>query len=357
MRIILPYNEILPTRKAHDHFLFREATELALQGHEVDLVIGKGSLADTELFAHYGVQGPCKIHRLSILRKNTWLPVSWNAVFLRALRHWMQDHTVDVALVSVRKVARAMLKERLSSVRYLYEAHELAWYPGMDRTQEWVLEKALFESLDGLTVTTEAMRHILLEPPYSLSIPIAVIPLAVDGAPLPPPPEDSPLSLLYVGQLYPEQGICDLIPIMKEFPNLHLHILGGSTQEIQQLNPHTHNVHFHGWKPPGELRSLAYQCHACIAPFRLVGRMPYVAHTKLYLYRAWGRPILAPFHPIVQEHTPEAHLYHHQDELRSLLQQVGSLPQPTPCPSSWEQRIYQLSSTILATERPPSLPS
>lgn len=230
----------------------------------------------------------------------------------------------------------------------MYEAHELAWYPGHAITPFVHMEKELFERLDQLIVTTEAMQDILMHPPYSLSIPIHVLPLAVDGKPLPTPPIEGPISLLYVGQLYPEQGVGDVISLMAEFPALHLHILGGSTKEIEDLNPHAKNVHFHGWVSPAQLHEVAQRCHACIAPFHLTGRMPYVAHTKLYLYRSWGRPILAPFHPIVQEHMPSIHSYQTQDELRVLLAQVGTLPQPTPIPSSWVERVEKLSSFIQA---------
>src|SRR5262249_12728130 len=62
------------------------------------------------------------------------------------------------------------------------------------------------------------------------------------------------------------------------------------------------SVEFLGYVPPSQIPTIVKGAHAFVAPFENGGRMPYVAHTKLLEYTEWGRPIIAPLLPIVQEH-------------------------------------------------------
>ena len=166
----------------------------------------------------------------------------------------------------------------------------------------------MLEKADLVTVTTGALKEILLRPPYSLKNPIEVIPLAVHTETLPPPPQGGPLQLMYVGQLYQGQGLPCLLAAMARVSHVHLKILGGTPSEILSLSQlaqelgMSHCVEFLGFVPPHKLPSIVKEAQAFVAPFENSGRMPYVAHTKLFEYAAWGRPIIAPNLPIVQEH-------------------------------------------------------
>src|SRR5262249_55901950 len=64
-------------------------------------------------------------------------------------------------------------------------------------------------------------------------------------------------------------------------------------------------VDFLGFIAPCQLPSFVKEAHAFVAPFEKTGRMPFVAHTKLFEYAAWGRPFIAPRLPIVEEHFPD----------------------------------------------------
>ncbi len=342
MRIVVPYNEILPHKRAHDLFLFQECVELAKAGCDVHLLCGKGSLPDAALFQHYATKAPITIHRLPILRKNNSLNLSWNLPFFYAAQRKIEALCPDIVLLSVLKQAHYHLMHRLPGIQYIYEAHEVAAYPNTIRSERYETEKEMLQLADLIIVTTNQLAEILQAPPYSLLGNIEVIPLAVSHKPLPSLDKKIPSTVTYVGQLYPEQGVAQLLEAMDGLDDVWLKIIGGLPEEIAALNRHQRNVKFMGFVPPSQLRQVVAQTHAFVAPFQLVGRMPYVAHTKLYEYAAWGRPIIAPNSPIVREHLSSEKgvlLYDSKQELKSCLQQIRQLcDSPTP-PLSWAQRI------------------
>ncbi len=306
MKLVYPYNEILPKKAAHDVYIFSQCAALAKAGFDVTLLCGKWGLDDAELFKHYQVKNNAfRIKKLPILRKN---PLNWNAPFFFFSERAIRDIKPDWVFLSVLKQALYHLRNKIPGVRYVYEAHELAFYPNMEKIP--CLEREILAKADLITVTTNALKRILLDPPYSLTTPIEVIPLAVQAKTLPPPPENvNPLTLMYVGQLYTGQGVDRLIAALALVEGVHLKIVGGKPKEIallKELDP-AGRVEFYGFVPPSELSEIAKQAHAFVAPFDSSERMPYVAHTKLFEYARWGRPIIAPDLPCVREHFSENH--------------------------------------------------
>lgn len=337
MRFVIPYNEILPRKKAHDLFLFREAVELALAGHDVHLLIGKGSLSDVQLFEHYGKRAPITIHRLPIVRKNNSLNLSWNLPFFMASQRLIKKIKPDCVLLSVLKQAIFHLNRRIANTTYLYEAHELASYPNLPRSKSFDKEKMMLMQADTILVTTQTLKHILQTSPYKLKTPIKVVPLAVDHQEL--PTYDGPPILTYVGQLYKEQGVEDLIEAVRN-EDVHLRIVGGTAEEIARLDPKLPNVTFTGFVKPKDLSEVIQSTTAFVAPFHLTGRMPYVAHTKLYEYAAWGRPIIAPDCAIVRDHIPSGiHLYTSKAELKTCIRNIQQCKELPPKPLSWKERV------------------
>jgi len=343
MRIALPYNEILPTNKAHDAFLFKEASEFTSSGCDVHLIVGQGSLSSDKLALHYGTAAPTHLVTCPILRKNNPLNLSWNFPFFWSTRRYLQRIQPDVIVMSVLKQAADLLAHRQPGSFYIYEAHEVAVYPHQTHHPRFALEKWVLEHADCICVTTHQLKEILQRPPYTICTPIHVIPLAVEAQPLPLPSSNLPPTVTYVGQLYKEQGIEDLLKAMEYAPKIHLRIIGGKPEDIKRLDRHQPNVTFEGYVPPSQLSQHVSATHAFIAPFRLEGRMPYVAHTKLYEYQAWGRIILAPAAAIVKEHVSADRCiyYHDQDSLVRALQQIPSLPFPQPKLFPWHQRIKE----------------
>lgn len=316
MHIIYSYNEILPKKRAHDVYIARNCAALAAAGAEVTLICGAGSLPPAALAAHYQLAPAACLQwkTLPIVRKNFGLPFTWNALFFWATQRHICRARPDWVALSVLKQGVYHLGRKVPRVRYVYEVHELAWYPGQDPQAPGVrrrldAERRMLGQADAITVTTSALRDILQAPPYKLDVPVAVMPLAVDFAPLPPPPSLSgELHLMYVGQMYPGQGVDLLLRAIAHTEGVRLTLVGGKTDELAALQRLAlelgiaQRVNFAGFTPPSELSSLVAEAHALVAPFSAAGRMPYVAHTKLLEYAAWQRPVVAPDLPVTREH-------------------------------------------------------
>lgn len=335
MRIVYPYNEILPKRSAHDIFIFDECASLAKKGCDVTMLCGKGGKTTTELFEHYHVPNNAfAIKQLPIVRKNNWFNASWNLPFLLFSQQQIKKICPDWIFLSVRKQGLYHLFRKLPNARYLYEIHELAFYPYMKKcSDEFYQEKRMLERADLITVTTSALKEILIAPPYSLRVPIEVVSLAVKTKSLPPPERESHLNLMYIGQLYAGQGIPKLLSAMHHVEGVKLKIVGGKEREIADLKSLAeklgvqNRVEFIGYLPPAQLSKIAQQADAFVAPFELVGRMPYVAHTKLFEYAHWGRPIIAPDMPSVREHLSEGRgvLLYEPSHTEALVKCINSL--------------------------------
>lgn len=339
MRIIYPYNEILPEKKAHDLYIVHECAALADLGWDITLLIGKGR-ESRSLYSHYQISPSAHLHikPLFMIRKNNPFNLSWNFPFFVQCQRTMQRERPDVVLLSVRKQGAFHLSRKLPGVRYVYEVHELSSYPHQPppSTQEFHSEKEMLERADLITVTTSSLKEILLAPPYSLTVPIAVVPLAVRATPLPPPSAASPLVVMYVGQLYEGQGVPTLLRALQQVKNVHLKIIGGKPQEIAHLTHLAqtlgiaHAVTFLGFTLPGQIPALVKEAHAFVAPFENTGRMPYVAHTKIHEYIEWGRPVIAPRLPIVAEHFPNGGALLFEPDSTTALAECMTLLQQKP---------------------------
>lgn len=314
MRIFYPYNEILPKKKAHDVFIFQECNALAEASLEVTLLCGNGSLSDRMLFQHYGVDHHklFRVKRLPIVRKNNLINLSWNWPFFFSCQCAIKHRQPDWVFLSVRKQGSYHLKNKIKQVRYLYEVHELAYYPNGTKLPSFVQEREMLSHADLITVTTNALKEILQGPPYALSVPIEVVPLAVNQPALAPAPaKKEALIVLYSGQLYSGQGLPTLLKACAAAQQIDLKIVGGHQEEIDELKKLAEKlgigarVEWLGFQPPASLPKIVSSAHVFVAPFENAGRMPYVAHTKLYEYAEWGRPFIAPNLPCVREHFSE----------------------------------------------------
>ncbi len=316
MRLIYPYNEILPKKSAHDVYIVRNCTSLATEGCTVELVCGAGSLSPDCLAKHYNIHpvGRFSWKTLPIIRKNLGIPLTWDKLFFWGTQRYISKSSPDWVALSVFKQGAYHLKRRHPGTKYLYEVHELAWYPGRDvyepkLRKRLALERELLSRADAVTVTTDALHDILRGWPYELTVPIAIIPLAVDFTPLPPPPPfTGELQLMYVGQMYQGQGVNLLLQALTQTEGIRLTLVGGKLNELNELRQLAQTlgiesrVNFTGFLPPTELPEIVANSHVLIAPFSATGRMAYVAHTKLLEYAAWQRPIVAPDLPVVREH-------------------------------------------------------
>lgn len=335
-RILHPYNEILPKRKAHDVFIFQQCAELARAHCSVTLLCGRGSLENSLLHEHYATPKlpSFEIKQLPIIRKNNFLNVSWNFPFFFFCQKEINKQRPDWVILSVRKQGAYHLARKIPGVRYLYEVHELCYYPTVPTHPLKIQsERALLQKADLITVTTNALKDILIKPPYSLQVPIEVVPLAVAQTPLLPPSTKPTITLMYIGQLYAGQGVELLLQALAQVDGIHTTIVGGKKEEIDRLRALAkqwgvdEKVKFLGFVPPHALREIAQEADVFVAPFKNKGRMPYVAHTKLLEYAQWNRPIIAPKLPVVEEHFQKGAgaLLYEADNVSSLAACLSSI--------------------------------
>lgn len=311
MRIIYPYNEILPTRKAHDVYVFQQCASFAESGIDTTLLIGSGSLCDEALCQHYLMRPKpqkLRIVRLPIVRKNNYINLSWNLVFFHFAQKMIERERPDWVIMSVVKQADFHLKRKIASVRYVYEVHELNHYPGLDFTKNYYVEKAMLSKVDLIITTTAELKRLLQSETYQVLAPIEIVPLAVNRKPLKTIDPELPIRLCYVGQLYQQQGLKVLMEAVSQLKDIQLKVVGGNAEEIEHFKriaevlKLSDRVNFTGFLSPSQIDSTVADTHVFISAFENEGRMPYVAHTKLLEYSEWKRPFIAPNLPSVREH-------------------------------------------------------
>ena len=84
MRVLYPYNEILPGDIAHDLYIYNQCAALATAGVDTTLMVGLGTMNDAELARFHGwpADPGLRILRRPLLRKNkSWLRVTWTYPF------------------------------------------------------------------------------------------------------------------------------------------------------------------------------------------------------------------------------------------------------------------------------------
>lgn len=339
MKIIYPYNEILPLKKAHDAYIIRNCAALAASGLDVTLLCGKGSLSKSELFSFYKIDtnNPLKIVQLPILRKNNIFHLNWNYVFFWSARRYIERHQPDIVIFSVLKQADFLLRNKLRGCSYVYEVHQLQWYPtlGPDLNLNKVRwERSILNRSDLVTTTTAALKNILAVYPYGLSSHIEIVPLACDFQALAGKEIQKPLKLYYVGQLYTKQGLHHLLDALKKVEGIELTIVGGRALQIShyenycQRNHLSNKVIFKGFVNPDQFHHELKDADAFVTTFENTERMPYVAHTKIYEYLALQKPIIAPNLDIVKEHAAFGLLTFNDHDEESLIRCLEKLKDP-----------------------------
>lgn len=353
MHIDYFYNEKLPKRTAHDAYVWRSCYFLSQKGHDVSLITGKSAQDLVNMQQHYlpatsfesiadvnmdlyekgclGAKAQSILSRnfskltwvkMPLLRKSSFLNLSWNLPFFIRCQKWLERRKPDWALFSVYKQALYHLKRKIPGVSYGFEVHDLAWYPqnGHDTTSWKSLSKLKNKQLqlqiqvlrlaDCITVTTQALQKILSQAPYSIHSPIYIVPLASEHSPICRSlPSHSRVRIAYVGQLYEHQGVGKLIEAAKRVPQLYLEIIGGSTHDLDKLKilvdslAMSSRVRLRGFVPPSQVAPLLQDVHALAAPFYPTPHMKHVAHTKLADYGRWALPVVAPKLECVVEHV------------------------------------------------------
>lgn len=314
IKIIYPHNQKFMLRRAHDVLVMKTCYALARQGHPVYLLMGKTD-HPSNIMRYYGLDPHPDLHliQLPILRLAGKFRLSWHGVFnyfcWKTVLRIKKEISADLIYMTELKLARFLLKKkRKIELPFIYEVHGLS-APGYSRPDQ--VEKNVFPNCDGLITTTESLQKVLKEL-YSPLPMIFKVSLAADFSDFGPafhlPVSSESWRLCYFGQLYPLQGVELVIRAMPLLPDrVLLDIIGGKDTEVKALAELSrklavaHRVNFYGFLPPSQVAAQAAKAHLFVAPSLPEGKMPHVAHTKIYEYLALGRPVVAANLPSIQE--------------------------------------------------------
>lgn len=333
MSIFFPYNEILPKKRAHAIYLVFSVYYFAKHGEPTALIYGgkKSEIHKIKDFYNLANEKNLFLDPTFHIRKNNPLNMSWNRPFFYLCQKKIEKQKPNIVITSVFKQAKYHIERKSPATHYVYEIHELSTYPGQCPTDKTRIEKKMLADHDLIVTTTSQLKSILQEKPYSLTNPIAVVPLATHAKPLGPPQFFDLLNLFYIGSLEPEQGVQNVIRALSQTTNSHLTLIGGTSEQIAFLKNLGRNLgieqrlDFLGFQLPSSLQALVEKADAFIAPFTNEGKMAYVAHTKLADYTAWGRPLIAPNLPVVKEHVdPNTFFFEDINSLAAAIQKVAS---------------------------------
>ncbi len=323
MKLFYLYPENLPWHRAHDVYVYNNCACLAAAGFETTLCVGNDTLSDRELAEHYQAAPP-EILRLPIIRRNNPLRLSWKGPFYRRTQGVIERERPDWVLASVLDQGVYHWKRKVPGIRYLYEVHQLSHYPHAPAEPRVLKrERQMLASSDCVVVTTSGLRDLLRAEPYNLEVPIEVVPLGVRAERLPPKRGDGgPVTVAYVGQCYPLQGVELLLDGLKRVPGVRLEIVGGSTKDLGRLREYGRRLGvlertvFHGTQPPSHLGAILERVDGFVMPSRHLSTNPFVAYTKLYEYASWGRPIIAPNCKAVLDHlgSPKGTLFYKPED-------------------------------------------
>ncbi|MDQ3187374.1 MAG: glycosyltransferase family 4 protein [Pseudomonadota bacterium] len=150
---------------------------------------------------------------------------------------------------------------------------------------------------------------------------------------VPAPSEQAPRaagrdgSFLFVGRLEKLKGVQDLIPVLREAPNMHLRIAGSGRYEtkLRQMAAGLSNVEFLGQVPPARVAELYREAIAVIAPSLCYEVFPLAPAEAL----AHGVPVIVRRIGALTELIEESGgglLFGSPAELRAAMQQLQASP-------------------------------
>jgi len=320
MTIIYPVDQRLLSGKAHDILILRTCHALAALGHTVFLVTQEVGV-DVEVFwRHYGIQGLPNLHVIFIPIRQKKLGISWRFLYpwfcCLKIQALLRTVPVDLIYLSELKLGHDLL-HRIPILKkpIIYEFHSLKAFE-VEPFRPDAMEESVYKHATAVIATTENLLR-MLKHLYGNRESQEIISLAsdlfLDRFSFHPNEEGSEAKIFYLGQLYPLQGVAFLVEAMALLPGNQLHIVGGRPDEIEGLKEvarrsgTSSRVHFYGFVRPVEIPPLLRKADLLVVPSKNAGRMPYVAHTKIYEYMAYGKPIVATDLPAVREVLVDHH--------------------------------------------------
>ena len=314
MVIVYPVEQRLHSSKAHDVLIVRTCHILATLGHLVFMVIQDVGVDQDAFLAHYGIKNNSnlKVVAIPVRTQIGGLTISWRVLYrwlcYSKIRRLLRSNQVDFIYVSEPKLACHLLRFCSFLMRpIVYEFHNLKALEEYPLRANYV-DGNIIKSSSAIIVTTTSLLNVV-ETLYGRRERVAIVPLAADLHPFAfnPVREGIAPRIFYMGRHYPLQGVELLVDAMVHLPGCVLHTVGGQPWELERIrkiaqrNDVMARVHCHGSVPPANVAALAEKADVLVVPSRSTGRMSYVAHTKVYEYMAFGKPIVATDLPSIRE--------------------------------------------------------
>lgn len=313
MKVLTIFDLNLGLKMAHDTFLMKMCHSLANAGDKVYFLVGSGDTL-TDIWGYYGLPYNsnleiCKIprvhrKRIPLINLNISITKVFNFFCMKKIENIYRREGIDVAYLSGLKPAELFLKlQKKIPVPYVYEVHQI-FSEDYPRSNFFGREYAVLKNAYNIITTTTALKEKLKSIYGLMEHQIKVAHLAtdiVDYDTCIPDYNAKVKNICYFGQLYPLQGIEVAIESLRHLEQtIQLHILGGTNDRIDELATFAkkmgvgNRVVFHGFVPPSKLRAEVIKLNPIlIMPSLSIGRMDYVAHSKIYEYLSYGFPIVA----------------------------------------------------------------
>jgi len=196
----------------------------------------------------------------------------------------------------------------------VYETHQLWDDPDLCRAENELLARP---ALARIVVITHALARDFRRAHQGRALPpVFVAPDCADpptpGTPAPElPGREGVPRIGYVGHLYRGRGIDLILDLADRLPGADFHLVGGTAQDLAhwQGARRPRNVHFHGHRPPGDVRAYYPLFDVVLAPYQdkvyaaggLGETSRWASPMKLFEYLAHGRAVVASDLPVLRE--------------------------------------------------------
>jgi glycosyltransferase involved in cell wall biosynthesis len=190
---------------------------------------------------------------------------------------------------------------------------------GKQKSERWmfnfITKRNNFKRL--VVISSSLKQHYLEQYPYLKG----KILVAHDGADIPkknlqaettPVTIPNKVNLGYVGHLYQGRGVKNMIDIVNQLPNAHLHLIGGTENDVEYWRQETKeftNITIHGFLSPNIATAYRQQFDILLAPYERklsvygssMDTVKWMSPLKIFEYMSTRKPIIASDLPAIRE--------------------------------------------------------
>ncbi len=333
-KIVIIFNNRLPTERAHGFQIVKMCEELASAGKNVELVIPKSrNKIEKSIFSYYGVKNNFSVKELwalNIFLGDITYRVRYLTFLISLLFFKLSDRTIYltrnpevVALISAR------------GGKAIFENHN--WYD----TQEKIKKNlALVRKAYGFITTSEIIKKEFVDRGFDAQK-ILVAPNGVDLEKFDVSlsktevrnklrlPQDKKL-IVYSGHLYEKKGVYTIAESLKYLPDDYSVVfVGGLPKDIENMKKtfggEQGRIIFVGHKDRSEIPLYLKSADVLVIgnSAKYPSESTYTSPLKLFEYLAVGNPVVASDVPAIREFVGEKEVvFFKPDDARSLADAV-----------------------------------